>query len=407
MISALLPCLSCLVAVATVASTGVALPRPDRAPVISPDIVTLEPESPSESLEPEVDPSPALVDTAWLLDRYQTADGQWLTVPPHLLVSLKFDQDYLGGIDGCNSYGGPYQLEGDRLDLGDLHTTLMYCQDVPDFGLFGGVPSDNSRVAWSETHLYLANAEGVRVAEFVPFGFRNRWQLDTYRNIRGEQVDVRLLGQSLFLDLDPDGRMAGDFLCHRVAGSYERSPGGLDWRLDEIAQTGCDSLLLRWQDIQIMALLTEEAIAYRQVNDELRLMDASGNEIMTLSLLRPWPLQGRWRLLSLAQDANAPLEGTTISLELTGASAVGEQISGEVSGEAGCNRYMSSFTLEGDRLTLAPAASTRMFCSAPGVMAQEQTYLQQLERVARYRIEGDRLVVMDEQGDAIAQFVMD
>ncbi len=391
------------------ASAAVALPLSDRSSVIPANIVALAPESPSEPLTPTMDPSPSptLVDTAWLLDRYQTADGRWLTVPPHLLVSLKFDQDYLGGIDGCNSYGGPYQLEGDRLRLGDLQTTLMACQDVPDLGLFGGVPSDNSRVEWSETHLYLANAEGVRVAEFVPFGFRNRWQLETYRNVRGDMVDLRLLGQSLFLNLDPDGQMAGDFPCHQVAGAYERSPDRLDWTLDEMAQTGCDSLVTRWQEIQIMALLDEEAIAYRQVNEELNLMDASGNEIMTLSLLRPWPLQGSWRLLSLAQDANAPLEGTTISLDFTGASAVGEQILGEVSGEAGCNRYMSSFTVEGDRLTLAPAASTRMFCGTPGVMQQEQTYLQQLERVAHYRIEGDRLTVMDDQGEAIAQFIMD
>jgi heat shock protein HslJ len=63
--------------------------------------------------------------------------------------------------------------------------------------------------------------------------------------------------------------------------------------------------------------------------------------------------------------------------------------------------------VEGDRLTLAPAASTRMFCGTPGVMQQEQTYLQQLERVARYRIDGDRLTVMDDQGEAIAQFIMD
>ena len=392
------------------ASAAVALPLSDRSPVIPTDIVALEPESPSEltpTMDPTPSPTPTLVDTAWLLDRYQTADGRWLTVPPHLLVSLKFDQDYLGGIDGCNSYGGPYQLEGDRLQLGDLQATLMYCQDVPEFGLFGGLPSDNSRVEWSETHLYLANADGMRVAEFVPFGFRNRWQLETYRNIRGDMVDLRLLGQSLFLNLDPDGQMAGDFPCHQVVGAYERSPDRLDWTLDEMAQTGCDSLVTRWQEIQIMALLGEEAIAYRQVNDELNLMDASGNEIMTLSLLRPWPLQGRWRLLSLAQDANAPLEGTTISLDFTGASAVGEQILGEVSGEAGCNRYMSSFMVEGDRLTLAPAASTRMFCGTPGVMQQEQTYLQQLERVARYRIDGDRLTVMDDQGEAIAQFVMD
>jgi heat shock protein HslJ len=65
---------------------------------------------------------------------------------------------------------------------------------------------------------------------------------------------------------------------------------------------------------------------------------------------------------------------------------------GKVGGSAGCNRYSAAYTSEGQKLNIGPAAATRMMCTKPeGVMEQEQQFLRALETVATARFEGDRL----------------
>jgi heat shock protein HslJ len=64
---------------------------------------------------------------------------------------------------------------------------------------------------------------------------------------------------------------------------------------------------------------------------------------------------------------------------------------GRASGTAGCNRYTAGYTADKTALTFTPAAATRMMCAAPGVMEQEQAFLQALTRVATMHMEGDRL----------------
>ena len=66
-----------------------------------------------------------------------------------------------------------------------------------------------------------------------------------------------------------------------------------------------------------------------------------------------------------------------------------------MAGSAGCNRYMASYTVEGDTVALGPTAVTRKMCALPGVMEQEQGYLTALESARTYRINGDELDLVD------------
>jgi len=68
----------------------------------------------------------------------------------------------------------------------------------------------------------------------------------------------------------------------------------------------------------------------------------------------------RWLVTSYNNGKEAlvsPLAGSEITL-LFGAD-------GMVSGSTGCNNYSASYTLEGDALTIGPAAVTRMMCAEP------------------------------------------
>jgi len=56
-------------------------------------------------------------------------------------------------------------------------------------------------------------------------------------------------------------------------------------------------------------------------------------------------------------------------------------------GSSGCNRIFGSFRLDGEALSLAPVASTKMACPGP-LMQQEKKLIAALDATTRYRTSG-------------------
>jgi copper homeostasis protein (lipoprotein) len=73
-----------------------------------------------------------------------------------------------------------------------------------------------------------------------------------------------------------------------------------------------------------------------------------------------------------------------------------------LAGSGGCNRLAGSYTLDGPLLSFGRTAATRMAC-AQG-MAQEQALLDALAATARWRIDAQRLELLDAQGASLARF---
>lgn len=71
-------------------------------------------------------------------------------------------------------------------------------------------------------------------------------------------------------------------------------------------------------------------------------------------------------------------------------------------GFSGCNRFTGDYTLEGDRLSFGPLASTRMAC-AEGMDA-ETRFLTLLGEVAGWTREGDVLSLTGAGGQVLARF---
>ncbi len=91
-----------------------------------------------------------------------------------------------------------------------------------------------------------------------------------------------------------------------------------------------------------------------------------------------------------------PLAGTDITLAFGAA--------GAVVGSAGCNRYQGQYCLGADdSLRFGPLASTRMMCSEPaGVMEQEYAYLGALEKVRIQRQLGGNLELHTADGTKLS-----
>jgi len=74
---------------------------------------------------------------------------------------------------------------------------------------------------------------------------------------------------------------------------------------------------------------------------------------------------------------------------------------GKVSGFAGCNNFMGSYTLEGDTLKMGPLASTRMACLSPEAQAQERVFLEQLKGQPKFVAVGSTLTLILSDGTRV------
>ncbi|HWB56477.1 MAG TPA: META domain-containing protein [Gaiellaceae bacterium] len=76
---------------------------------------------------------------------------------------------------------------------------------------------------------------------------------------------------------------------------------------------------------------------------------------------------------------------------------------GHLSGFSGCNRYVGGYTLDGDRLTVGPIATTRMAC-APEAMEAEDAFLAALGATAGLVVSDEALALLDEGGRELCRF---
>jgi heat shock protein HslJ len=72
---------------------------------------------------------------------------------------------------------------------------------------------------------------------------------------------------------------------------------------------------------------------------------------------------------------------------------------GRVATTVGCNRIVGAPDVDGDRVTFGAMAATRMACPPP-LDHLETKYLAALGEARAWRIEGTKLTLLDERGEA-------
>ena len=82
----------------------------------------------------------------------------------------------------------------------------------------------------------------------------------------------------------------------------------------------------------------------------------------------PDTLVGQWDVTAIADgsgDLAPPVEGTTLTANITGT---------EINGSSGCNNYMGAAAIDGSSVSFGPLAGTLMACADSAVMDQEQNF---------------------------------
>jgi heat shock protein HslJ len=112
---------------------------------------------------------------------------------------------------------------------------------------------------------------------------------------------------------------------------------------------------------------------------------------------------------SPASAAAPTLEGTTWQLisggkekiDVSSIPVTAKFDKGTVTGNSGCNDYVSKYKVDGSKLTIGPeTASTSKSCDSPKMIV-ERAYLTALPNVASYAIEGSKLTMSDASGTAL------
>lgn len=109
-----------------------------------------------------------------------------------------------------------------------------------------------------------------------------------------------------------------------------------------------------------------------------------------------WPVEGPyWKLQALQGLGPVPAAARESHLLL-------QRSAGRATGFTGCNRFTAAYERQGSAIRFKAGASTRMACREG--MEQEQAFLKVLDAARSWRIEGDRLQLLDASGGMLAEF---
>jgi heat shock protein HslJ len=222
--------------------------------------------------------------TRWILTNYR-ADGAPVAVPAGAVIDATFAAGAVSGSAGCNSYNGPATIDGAKITIGDLASTLMMCAgpaaDVEPVYL-AALPTATSFTATADT-LTLFDASGAAILEYAA-GPANpligSWTVSGYNN--GNQAVVSPeAGTELTAEFGEDGSLSGSGGCNTYNGNWTLT--GETLAIGPLATTrmACEEAILT-QETQFLAAL-QGATGYRVEGANVTLTSADGSNAVTLA----------------------------------------------------------------------------------------------------------------------------
>lgn len=378
---------------------------------------------PALSPSPPPEPTTAETSAAGTLDgsRWELVSIKGAPPLPDTTITLNFEHGTAGGVAGCNHYGAPYRLDGNRLKLEGMFTlTAMLC-NTPDgvmeqeqeyidtltqaafhsTATFRLVPGDASG------RLEIGDALGIPLLVYqnrlrLPMDPAalpgTNWRLAA---LEGEPLHAAGVTLSFINDREVIG-FAG---CRRLYAAYQARGDRITFPVLGMIGPDChENERLNLQESTVSDAFSR-ASAYRLEGGRLDLQTEQGGVISFIAMeAEPVGLEDAvWSLAAVfgpSVDPQMvrslpvePLPGSTVTLEFDGQRA---------SGSAGCNTYFAPYTARGDSLAVEPAVTTDMHCAQPeGLMRQEAEFLRLLPEMRRYRLPAGMLWLESDGGYAL------
>ncbi|MDD1663992.1 MAG: META domain-containing protein [Methanomicrobiales archaeon] len=228
--------------------------------------------------------------TSWVLSSMRDAGGNLVHVPTQPPVTLEFrDEAALGGSGGCNLYGGSYERDGSWITIGQLYSTLMYCEgdgvserESLYFGLLGNVRM--YRIEGDSLRFFDGGGSGVLVfTRALPVASLplagTPWVLKSLASGKDAVISV-MAGTRIDAVFTGNGSVSGSAGCNQYFASY--TSAGSSLTLGPVGSTKkfCgEPEGIMGQEQSFLSLLSR-AGGYRIEGDQLKLVDPEGNGLL-------------------------------------------------------------------------------------------------------------------------------
>lgn len=228
--------------------------------------------------------SGSLEGTLWQMTAYLNAEGEMVQSLPDVKTTAQFENGSVGGNAGCNSYNGPYQVDGKNISFGPLMSTLMACPP-PVMEQETGYMAALGMVATYKVNgesLTMFDKDGEVVLEFVTVEpaalVGTPWLLTSYNNGKGGMQSV-IIGTEITADFNEDGTMSGSAGCNTYSAPYEATEDTISIGMATRTEMGCmDPEGVMEQETQYLASLQNAAV-YTIRDDRLEIRDENGSGV--------------------------------------------------------------------------------------------------------------------------------
>ena len=208
-------------------------------------------------------------------------------------ITLIFDDERLGGTAGCNHYFGSYRLDENRISIGGIGSTLMYCGDpgvMEQESLYLSILGEAASVRIDGERLTLFDAAGAECLIFVEMKEKppvvsslqgTEWQLEMIGSGDGIASSV-VSGTAITLRFD-DGSVSGSAGCNRYFGSYTVTGDGIS--IGDIGSTkiSCgDPGVMEQEQMYLSTLKTVSSFGID--GDRLSLSSSDGGLVLTFTI---------------------------------------------------------------------------------------------------------------------------
>lgn len=341
---------------------------------------------------------PALTGTVWQWQETLMGDGAIFAPADPASYTVEFMED--GGVAiqaDCNRATSMYTVEDNAISIMGGATTLMACPEGSLGSEFLVQLGSAAIFFFQDGELYIDlkfDSGTMRFAAQPPSLTGTVWAWQGTQMNDGAVIAPDNPANYNIL-LDDEGGFVFQADCNRGSGSYTVADDGtISLMPGPMTLMGCPEGSL---GNEFATQLGNVAIYFFQGGDLF--MDIKFDSGTMRFVAQMSSLAGTSWIVTAYNNGREAVVGPILGTELT--AVFGED--GSLSGSAGCNSYRTSFetTAEGG-ISIGPAAITRMMCSTPeGIMEQEAEFLAALETAATYQVQGDMLQ-MRTADDALA-----
>ncbi len=354
------------------------------------------------------EPSSATLEgTLWILQTYVDARGETPAVLPETRISLELLEGQMGGNDGCSSYFGTYQIEGDRLTLTAGGSTMMACPPaiMDQAGAYQTNLTDVTTYEILGSQLLMANEAGDVVLTFAvdqptPL-VDTTWQLLSYYTGNGTVSNQTTPLISAFFAAD--GSLSGLSGCNNYTSSYTVDEKGMSIGPVATTRKMCQEPEGVMETEAGYTSVLETVVRYEIEGEQLTLYNAEDiraatyNALPTAELKRP----------PIPFDAQAAADsglldkvwtwkrftdptGADISIDQPSQYQLLFQADGMVNIVADCNNGFGQYAVDGSGLWIEIQGMTMAMCPPDSLSDQ---YIAYLDAAATYLFDGNTLII--------------